>query len=302
MGIYLASPNREKHSFEDANGKVKYGASGMQGWRVNMEDSHIAKFNIAPDTHVFGVFDGHGGKEVARYVERHFVEELVKCPAFKKGEYENALNDTFLKIDELLLTNDGKRELAAIKSGDEDSKNDYQTESFAGCTACVALIVKSELYVANAGDSRCIILSGGTANALSEDHKPDLEHERERIQKAGGYIIDGRINGNLNLSRAMGDLEYKKNSELKPGEQLISVVPDVRRKTLNPDDELIVLGCDGIWECLTNQQIAEFLKDKLSEGKTNAKAVEELLDNILAPDTSTGIGCDNMTCILITLK
>jgi len=74
------------------------------------------------------------------------------------------------------------------------------------------------------------------------------------------------------------------------------------RKTLTAEDELIVIGCDGIWECLTNQQIAEFLKDKLQEGKSNSKAVEDLLDNILAPDTSTGIGCDNMTCILITLK
>jgi len=302
MGIYLASPNREKHSFEESYGKMKYGASGMQGWRVNMEDSHISKFNIAPETNLFGVFDGHGGKEVARFVERHFTEELLKNASFKAGNYGEALTETFLRIDELLLTNDGKRELAAIKSGDEDGKNDYQTESFAGCTACVALIVKNELYVANSGDSRCIILSGGQAIALSEDHKPDLDHERDRIQKAGGYIIDGRINGNLNLSRAMGDLEYKKNADLKPGEQLISVVPDIKKKTITAEDELIVIGCDGIWECLTNQQIAEFLKDKLQEGKSAAKAVEELLDNIVAPDTSTGIGCDNMTCILVTLK
>lgn len=301
MGIYLASPNREKHSFDGSYGKMKFGASGMQGWRVNMEDAHISAFNIAPETHLFGVFDGHGGKEVAKFVERHYTEELLKVPSFKSGDYGKALTESFLRIDELLLTPEGKKELTAIKSGDEDSKGDYQ-DSFAGCTACVALIVKNELYVANAGDSRCIILSGGNAKALSEDHKPDLEHERERIQKAGGYIIDGRINGNLNLSRAMGDLEYKKNADLKPGEQLISVVPDIVKHNLSSEDELIVLGCDGIWECLTNQQIAEFCKEKLAEGKTCSKAVEDLLDNIVAPDTSTGIGCDNMTCILITLK
>ena len=193
-------------------------------------------------------------------------------------------------MDELLLTPEGKKELAMIKSGEEDAaKHDYQTESFAGCTACVALIVKNELYVANSGDSRCIIYSKGVAIALSEDHKPDLDHERDRIQKAGGYIIDGRINGNLNLSRAMGDLEYKKNADLKPHEQLISVVPDIQRRTLTADDELLVIGCDGIWECLTNQQIAEFLLDKLHEGKSAAKAVEDLLDNIVAPDTSSKI-------------
>lgn len=229
------------------------------------------------------------GKEVAKFVERHFVEELLKNQSFKNGDYSAALTETFLRMDELLLTNEGRKELAAIKSGDDDSKNDYQTESFAGCTACVALIVKNELYVANAGDSRCIVLSGSQAIAMSEDHKPDLDIERERIQKAGGYIIDGRINGNLNLSRAIGDLEYKKNSDMKPGEQLISAVPDVKKKTLTGDDELIVIGCDGIWECLTNQQIAEFLHDKLQEGKSISKAVEDLLDNILAPDTSSNI-------------
>lgn len=302
MGIYLASANKEKHSVEGHHGKMRYAASGMQGWRVNMEDSHIAKFNIAPDTNIFGVFDGHGGKEVARFVERHFIEELLSCTAFKNGDYGQALTDTFLRMDELLQTTEGKKELAAIKSGDDDSRADYQTESFAGCTANVALMVKNELYVANSGDSRCIIYSGEQAIALSEDHKPELEHERARIQKAGGFITDGRINGNLNLSRAIGDLEYKKNTDLKPGEQLISVVPDIKRRTLTNDDELLVLGCDGIWECLTNQQIAEFLHDKIKEGKSPLKAAEDLLDNIVAPDTSTGIGCDNMTIIVVTLK
>jgi len=302
MGIYLASPNREKHSVDEASGKMKYAASSMQGWRVNMEDAHIAKFNIAPEVSIFGVFDGHGGKEVARYVERHFIEELLKNQSFKNGDYGASLTENFLKMDELLQTTEGRKELAAIKSGDDDSKNDYQTESFAGCTACVTLLAKGVLYCANAGDSRCIVLSGGQAAAMSEDHKPDLDVERDRIQKAGGYIIDGRVNGNLNLSRALGDFEYKKNTDKTPGEQLISAVPDIAKREMTSNDELMVIGCDGIWECLTNQQIAEFVKDKLDEGKSVTKTVEDLLDQILAPDTSTGIGCDNMTCIVITFK
>jgi serine/threonine protein phosphatase PrpC len=53
---------------------------------------------------------------------------------------------------------------------------------------------------------------------MSTDHKPDLETELARITKAGGTVIDGRVNANLNLSRALGDLEYKKNKSLKPEE------------------------------------------------------------------------------------
>ena len=82
--------------------------------------------------------------------------------------------------------------------------------SFAGCTANVAMIYKDELIVANAGDSRSVLFSNGEAVEMSEDHKPDLPGEKDRIIKAGGFVSDGRVNANLNLSRAIGDLEYKK--------------------------------------------------------------------------------------------
>lgn len=190
-------------------------------------------------------------------------------------------------MDELLQTNEGKKELMAIKAGDDDSKMEYQTESFAGCTACVTLVTKNQLICANAGDSRCVLQSKGTAIALSEDHKPDLESERNRIQKARGYVIDGRINGNLRISRAIGDLDYKKNSDLKVSEQLIIAVPEIKTRTLSSDDEMLVIGCDGIWECLTNQNICDFLQEKIKEKKSVGPAVEALLDKILANDTSS---------------
>jgi len=205
-------------------------------------------------------------------------------------------------MDDLLQTTEGRKELSQIKNGDEDDKGDYQTESFAGCTACVALIVKNELYVANAGDSRCILYSDGKAIAMSEDHKPDLDQEKDRIQKAGGYIVDGRINGNLNLSRAIGDLEYKKDTDRKVHEQLIIAVPELKQRTLTSSDNMILLGCDGIWECYTNQQICDFVWSKLKDGKKIGDSIEDLLDHILAPDTSSGMGCDNMTCVALLLN
>jgi len=51
---------------------------------------------------------------------------------------------------------------------------------------------------------------------MSIDHKPDNKEEKDRIEKAGGFVSEGRVNGNLNLSRALGDLEYKKDENLKP--------------------------------------------------------------------------------------
>lgn len=65
------------------------------------------------------------------------------------------------------------------------------------------------LVVANAGDSRCVLARKGEAVSLSFDHKPENEEERERIEKAGSVIMEGRVDGNLNLSRSLGDLKYK---------------------------------------------------------------------------------------------
>ena len=79
----------------------------------------------------------------------------------------------------------------------------------AGCTACVALITRTEIYVANAGDTRCVIASKGKAKDLSHDHKPDNPGEKRRVEKAGGYVEEGRVSGVIAISRAIGDWEYK---------------------------------------------------------------------------------------------
>ena len=82
-----------------------------------------------------------------------------------------------------------------------------QPGSDSGCTACVLLKRGNKLMVANAGDSRCILARAGQAIDLSFDHKPEDEPERTRIENAGGKVTaDGRVNGGLNLSRAIGNI------------------------------------------------------------------------------------------------
>lgn len=88
-----------------------------------MQDAHIA---VAPFSDqkigLFGVFDGHGGKQFpnpgaqcSAFVERHFPNELKNNENFKKGEYEKALKETFLKMDELLMTEQGKKQIISIQ-------------------------------------------------------------------------------------------------------------------------------------------------------------------------------------------
>jgi len=123
-----------------------------------------------------------------------------------------------------------------------------------GCTANVLMILNNMLICANAGDSRCVAAEGGRAVPLSIDHKPNQRRERERIYKAGSTVnVEGRIDGNLNLSRAIGDIIHKKNPKLSLQEQAITSFPDVKMHQITNKTDFVIIGCDGIWETKTNQ-------------------------------------------------
>ncbi|XP_072747763.1 probable protein phosphatase CG10417 [Anoplolepis gracilipes] len=198
-------------------------------------------------------------------------------------------------------------ERAQIPEVDEDDPdamlNMEKPGADSGCTAVVAILKGNELYVANAGDSRCVLCRDGQAVELSLDHKPEDAPEMERIVKAGGEVTaDGRVNGGLNLSRALGDHTYKQNMVLPAEEQMISALPDVRHITIEPGrDEFMVLACDGIWNFMTSQNVVQFVRTRLSQNYKNiSKICEELFDHCLAPDTlGDGTGCDNMTAVIV---
>nr|XP_020445684.1 protein phosphatase 1G isoform X1 [Monopterus albus]XP_020445686.1 protein phosphatase 1G isoform X1 [Monopterus albus]XP_020445687.1 protein phosphatase 1G isoform X1 [Monopterus albus] len=208
------------------------------------------------------------------------------------------------------------------EEGEEDSEDEDEEEmclpgmdgkeepgSDSGTTAVVALIRGKQLIVANAGDSRCVVSERGKAVDMSYDHKPEDEVELARIKNAGGKVtMDGRVNGGLNLSRAIGDHFYKRNKALPPEDQMISAMPDVKVLTLNEDHDFMVIACDGIWNVLSSQEVVDFIGERIKpdesgKARTLSSIVEELLDHCLAPNTSgDGTGCDNMTCIIVTFR
>ena len=300
-----------------------------------MEDAHITKIDLgeSKSLNLFGVFDGHGGKEIAQFVSNHFSDEFIQNKKYLNGDIKNALKETFIKMDEIMQTLNGKDEIKkyARKSKEEDdiqSLNDPpnpQMKMFSqlipqknpesdeislrtGCTACVCAIEEKskKVYFANAGDSRVVICKKGKAIPMSVDHKPDLEKEKDRIYKADGWISDGRVKGNLNLTRGLGDLEYKSNKHLKPEEQIITADPDILSNDFNNDVDFIIVGCDGIWDCLSNQQACDFVLSRIHKDKNRklSKIIEEMMDEICATDlyNETGVGCDNMTCMIIVPK
>ncbi|KAL1916260.1 uncharacterized protein VTP21DRAFT_5877 [Calcarisporiella thermophila] len=286
MGQTLSEPIVDKHSNEGEDDRMVYGASCMQGWRISMEDAHTTLLNIddCESSHsFFGVYDGHGGNGVAKYSGKQLHMRIAKDEAFKKRDYATAIKNGFLGTDVDLR---------------EDPE--YVNEP-SGCTAVVALITPdNRLFVGNAGDSRAVVCVNGEAIDLSHDHKPVNKDESARIVAAGGYVEFGRVNGNLALSRAIGDFEFKRNETLPAEQQVVTANPDIQEHKLTDEVEFLVLACDGIWDCMSSQEVIDFVRREIARKESLAAACEHLMDRCLAPDSEIGgVGCDNMTVIII---
>ena len=127
---------------------------------------------------------------------------------------------------------------------------------------------------------------------MSVDHKTVLFSERDRIIKAGGFIENERVKGIINLTRSLGDLEFKSKKGLLPEQQMIISLPDVKVEPLTPDIEFVMVACDGIWECLKSGDAATFIRGRIYDLTTGApkkikigNAIGEMFDSILSTTT-----------------
>jgi protein phosphatase 1G len=133
---------------------------------------------------------------------------------------------------------------------------------------------KWKVWIANAGDCRGLLLNNKQiAFPLNEEHKPMSDRERRRIERAGGLIVKMRIDENLNLSRALGDFHYKSNFNLPFDQQLIISKPDIYEVVVNVDeDSYLFLGCDGVFEVLSDLDIAR----QMFMGNVTSKKTKEV--------------------------
>ena len=293
MGIFSSSPNTQKKTYSGDYDLFSFGASCMSGWRSKMEDAVCIGPNITPNVSVFGVFDGHGGVEIAQYCEKNFIPELLKNASFKQGQYKKSLEETFLKLDEILLA-------ISENSASAEQKNLSRIAQRSGATGIIGLITPTDIFIANAGDSKSFLcFKDKTVKQMTIEHKPLLENEKKRITTAGGKISEGRINDVLNVSRSIGDLQFKINKDKPLIEQIVIALPEVRNEIINTNLDFLIIGCDGIYESLTIENMRDHLSTRLNSNQPMGKAIEDLLDRLVAKDTIEGLGCDNMSCIVI---
>ncbi|KAJ4951142.1 hypothetical protein NE237_027974 [Protea cynaroides] len=280
--------------------------------RMNQSLSHTT-------AHFFGVYDGHGGSQVANYCRDRIHSALIEEIAMvKEGlgddrirnnwqmQWERAFTDCFQKVDDEV----GGRISRGRVQGQDDS-SEASTEPVApetvGSTAVVAVICSSHFIVANCGDSRAVLCRGKEPVPLSVDHKPNREDEFARIEAAGGKVIPWngyRVYGVLAMSRSIGD-RY-----LKPW---IIPQPEVKFVPRAKEDECLILASDGLWDVMTNEEVCEVARRRIllwhkKNGVTPAErgngvdpaaqAAAECLSNLALQKGSK----DNITVVVVDLK
>ena len=246
---------------EDGVGaQPSFACSARQGRRPHMEDVLLASLRHGGHAQsLFGCFDGHCGKRAALHARDHLAAALARELATSTS-IRDKLTRAFLATNEAFL------ELAQTQGLDD------------GCTALVVLLVEGHLWVANAGDSRAILCGRHAFTALTVDHTPEQPQERERIARAGGQVVNGRIQGRLATSRGFGDRELR---------HFVTACPDIEHRTLKRGDDFVVLATDGIWGALSNSEVCSLVLKENAALRAARKLTSEALrrgstDNVCA--------------------
>ncbi|KAL3844264.1 hypothetical protein ACJIZ3_001667 [Penstemon smallii] len=253
--------------------------------------------------HFFGVYDGHGGSQVANYcrdrMHSALAEELeiIINDGNRKDncevQWRKAFTKCFIKVDDEV---GGKTSLEPL------------VPETVGSTAVVAIVCSSHIIVANCGDSRAVLCRGKEPLPLSVDHKPNREDEYARIEAAGGKVIQWnghRVFGVLAMSRSIGD-KYLKPSIIPDPE--VMFVPRAR------EDECLILASDGLWDVMSNEEVCEIARKRIQIWHKNngatlplqrgegidpaAQAAAEYLSNRALQKGSK----DNITVVVVDLK
>lgn len=242
--------------------------SGERG-KDSMEDRSLVAHHLSglPETHLFAVFDGHAGPGCAEFAVKNIQGAIFRKWGKEEATPESVLVHAFEDVD-----------YAFLKSRPDDHS---------GSTALAALLIAHKIYVANAGDCRCVLgKKDGTAVVLSKDHVATDTDEGTRVLARGGFVsVTGRVQGCLIVSRAMGDRSVK---------QFISSTPEVITHDISDDDDFLILASDGLWDVITSAGAVALVKATARVPDLSAKRLA-LMAMELGSD-------DNISVIVVFLR
>ncbi|CAK9436900.1 uncharacterized protein LODBEIA_P14220 [Lodderomyces beijingensis] len=366
----VPQPKADKNSveydpFAGLSFKVGVSENKNSTYRSKMEDVHtyIANYAERVDWGYFAIFDGHAGKDSARWCGNNLhtlLEEEIdfelrsqqptpppshkssdaslkakeqssasgargraddslasasststlsssssNLPLNGKFDLKEHLYRSFLKADELIEKNgqgaSGCTAAVAVLRWESESEDDcmvnatnlkQQNAPSNGPTKKFDFVPspnhKRMLYTANVGDSRLVLCRSGQPYRLSYDHKASDSNEIDRIENSGGLILKNRVNGILAVSRSLGD-SYMKG--------LVLGKPFTTSTEILPEDEFMIIACDGLWDVLSDAKACKYVAQCFSKGLGVQETSKKLCQ--LAIDNST---TDNVTVMIIQFE
>lgn len=258
MNVYFTSIKGRRESNEDRHNIIL---------NINKMDQNLNAINM------FGIYDGHGGTYVSEYLEKN-LPKFYCNNSFQLPFSEDFHCELFELLQKKILEN----------------KRGY----LCGSTCLLNLMYRYEneihMNIINLGDCRLVIVyTNGEHKQVTTDHKPEDPIEKHRLELMGGEIYrdsEGTVRiGDLSLSRAFGD-----------GDNLpyISQKPDVHYKKITKQTKYVVMGCDGLWDVVDNNNLFTILNNFKKKGAKNLAA--DLANYALEKGTS-----DNVSIIIIEI-
>ncbi|CAE7231654.1 unnamed protein product [Symbiodinium natans] len=256
---------------------IRAGAYGEKGMRRQMEDETVicaslcdlvpqlsAERNFA----LFGIFDGHGGKQVAEFVRTYLAPELASAYANDEPKQGPISDKRLMKVTEAVFQRMDAR-IATELAGAYD-----------GCTANVVLANADKMISINLGDSMAYLCRRKDVDDQEDtlciplqqrQHKCWMMKEKERILRSGGAVENGRINGILEVSRAFGDLTLKKFGVL--------CTPEYMKFQMDREkDRFVILACDGFWNAWTAAEALEYTHSLVTNEEGRAELEADSID------------------------
>eukprot|EP00916_Digyalum_oweni_P020301 GHVL01033839.1.p1 GENE.GHVL01033839.1~~GHVL01033839.1.p1 ORF type:complete len:275 (-),score=38.95 GHVL01033839.1:1011-1835(-) len=268
-----------------------------------MEDEEICQQHIelCPGQYssYFAVYDGHGGRECAAFVQNVLHKNLtsrIKAALLPVAPtHYTDISEKCVAIVPLCLR-------LAFKDTDDSFllKMDAKSNS-CGCAAVVVVVIGNHVWCANCGDSRAVLCRGGKALQLSRDHRPTELDEKKRIEDAGGFVSYSRVLGRLAVSRAFGDYDYKQH--VPPhNDPLVISEPEIRSTSLTDNDEFLLLACDGLFDVFETQEAVTFVRERLAAMPDGEQEPQRVVKQLLYEAIGKRKSRDNVTAIIVTLK
>ncbi|MCB9493212.1 MAG: protein serine/threonine phosphatase 2C family protein [Epsilonproteobacteria bacterium] len=258
---------------------LQHSVDAQKGGRPTMEDEHDIQLFAEEGQAFFGVYDGHGGRQVATYVKKNLVKN-IREEYKKNSDPEKALTDAFARTD------------ADLK--------DVANANQCGSTAALAWINGQNVHIAHVADARVLLFDkDGKVLHITKDHKPNSDDEKKRIQAAGGVIFNGRVFGTLAVPRSFGDFQYVGTN----GEKLIISEPTITTLQLTGKEAYMVVACDGLWDVMDNKlecdigrpsEVGAFILNKVKEGTQ-----QDVLAKVLVKTALSKGSTDNVSAIIV---